>query len=1590
MKNLKMSFGVMLLAVSLAGCQKTRDATIKDAEVASSTFEIAELQNKEFSLKTGDSLNSSAIAGKPQAVNEKPKSKVASATVPDRLQGLFKNVQVSAAANRDYPIRTLLTKKTLSVFKLVQDKGELTELEKQLALSENGQQAVLLMQVPVKDYGVLERAKNENGDVTSNLVFVHTDFQAATHVQLSLNADDVVSAGGSVENQKSLEEIFLVDRLNKKVSKLDELQAALKFSLSGVSDKKVYSVVSAEAGSDVSILIYSIVKKSDIQDEKLIAKLNSSLDIDKSYIDYCPKEVLAELTAAEQKDCVILLSYSLKAQAVKAELVKADPLDGSVSADATFTPAKSQGAKLIQITDNSVVETVQKSKMDPSNTILVSDIKGKEFLLRRTFEDGANSIMVFGPGASGDLDIVKFELEDTRLVVRRATSINGDPKSDDFDREELMSIPVTYYGLDPKSGVANPSLIEATKDKAKYVYLDWTKNSLPALNSPLAYFDAGQCFEAVGSQSVSNLNSQINKGVLSFSISGSYSFKPDCMSFYQMHDYWYGGALQGAFNIKERVSFKLHDPDLDSKVTDFPARAQHLLNFGVFTSGKLKPDDFGNTGQVENEEAHMVIHDFTGGKQLVYHLGGLPASGWMRDALIEGTKEVIAEWNQGLHIAFADTDLARSGDYVLLKVDGIDDVPGKLGDLDRNYIWNYEKNLDSGLLGMSQAGPNPRSGRIEQNNVLMYSGNLLSNIGYYKERAKIQKAYADMKAAVLAAAATGETLPDDGTDIAGPAEEEAIEDGITWVKELNEKSQIAKAFTPILKPVASSAMPVRASMAKSELTGIARDMGNGIARKNSMVAKLGETAYLQRIYQKAIEMGITKDALAMEALSSAEVLKAFGPKLSQAEKTNLALQSRRLALMAEFAKTMNKGPSCALAGADIPSAASSDPDLLDDTKTAAVFKKWYKATLLHEVGHSLGLTHNFKGSTDAANFARLGDGANEKRNYSSIMDYVPDQFISYHGPGLYDLRALRVAYTGLIELNPALQQAAEAGQIPKELPVQNLKGKNQFKLEVKLEDFKKYVLGKNSWWKLDAAKVASVPLKPYAYCTDIHVGGEPNCNRWDMGTDDTEIAKFYIQEYKDLYPVLNHIGNKINIRGIGAYISRVFYEFEGVRPFLDETFYRVIQGYPQAAWLPTAYGAVEGWKFFNEVISTPSSNLPFSSLDRFSVHEYEYKDEAGKTQKAKVVVEAKPMTDLAVPGMPDQIDTRGIELDKAIALIMLTQRGIGNPRYESISLRISYAELEKYLLGTESFGEMLSMQTLKGILTDNQTAYVSDGDRFVNLPASYQPAVTDLVRTYAIYGAGIFLDADTLEDKANFAVAFRTGSSQKTTPKGRFAVTKLDNSISSPTSLKLWSMDNSDISSDMVRNAAQQRALIENEGKLSPKLSKYFLALRGNKPAEAASAKEDVVKVLTALNKDGLLFNKEEAAAGLSYDVILNFTVNFMNAQEGIAAQLGPQIEALPEDAEAQIIQALGPILKDAAKQNEVTAKNIPYAGLAMKTLLKLREGSTAKPDWAVNLVYQVLLDGTVLESNYGMTVNNLSVLNKILYQMYPELNNFN
>ncbi|MEZ9418046.1 zinc-dependent metalloprotease, partial [Vibrio sp. 10N.286.49.E1] len=89
---------------------------------------------------------------------------------------------------------------------------------------------------------------------------------------------------------------------------------------------------------------------------------------------------------------------------------------------------------------------------------------------------------------------------------------------------------------------------------------------------------------------------------------------------------------------------------------------------------------------------------------------------------------------------------------------------------------------------------------------------------------------------------------------------------------------------------------------------------------------------------------------------------------------------------------------------------------IDQQKLAsqAISKHMFKSTLIHELGHNLGLRHNFMGSTDETHFYTEAELAQSKIGhldkpaaYSSIMDYGASIFDELLTFGKYDKAALR-------------------------------------------------------------------------------------------------------------------------------------------------------------------------------------------------------------------------------------------------------------------------------------------------------------------------------------------------------------------------------------------------------------------------------------------------------------------------------------------------------------------------------------------------------------------------------------------------------
>ncbi len=165
-------------------------------------------------------------------------------------------------------------------------------------------------------------------------------------------------------------------------------------------------------------------------------------------------------------------------------------------------------------------------------------------------------------------------------------------------------------------------------------------------------------------------------------------------------------------------------------------------------------------------------------------------------------------------------------------------------------------------------------------------------------------------------------------------------------------------------------------------------------------------------------------------------------------------------------------------------------DLLESCATQIMREK-ILGTLTHEIGHNLGLQHNFKGSIDHDNFFlnpseisslyQLEVDPQDLPQSSSVMDYLDITDHSIYFPGKYDIAALKYGYLNQVEVQGAAQ-SARAIDPEREL----------------------------------LAQISREELKRYHYCSDadLALDSDPLCAKLDTGTTPSEIALSLIMKYK--------------------------------------------------------------------------------------------------------------------------------------------------------------------------------------------------------------------------------------------------------------------------------------------------------------------------------------------------------------------------------------------------------------------------------------------------------------------------------------------
>ena len=554
-----------------------------------------------------------------------------------------------------------------------------------------------------------------------------------------------------------------------------------------------------------------------------------------------------------------------------------------------------------------------------------------------------------------------------------------------------------------------------------------------------------------------------------------------------------------------------------------------------------------------------------------------------------------------------------------------------IGDLRKNMIVMVEDPIQMGLLGYGPSVTNPHTGEIIHARTVMYPGIL---------KLTLKSAYEDIIEHKLSSAPNEEEskpeTPEKGTE--APPTETAKN-----IKTLSSLHEISQLFN------------------QRQTDEALRRSHNDLKEEDQRLARNIEREYTDHDVQKQLRF---LDELSKNNFYPSEMFNFNSLIEAELDQVLKISQAKPWTELSESQKTQ----------------------LMDILMPYA----WIP-TLVHELGHNLGMRHNFSGSNDQPNFYTSDElksmGVTRPVQYSSIMDYGYRTINELPVMGKYDIAALRFAYARNVEM---------ADGTIANYPVEN-----------------------------------TLAIKDYQFCTDEHVYLNATCNRFDEGTNLTEIVDFTIDAYKQEYTRRNLRDDRRDFSSYGgtlSYMSRIKSKFHTLRLAFEqyETYkYRFglddnAAEWEQVPWLKEIKVATEkSGRFLIDLIKTPTETClvqqdqsgqmilaPLTQLTTFDPYArncFEAQIAEGFTMIGQTGLSFNDKKYITNPySYVDQIDVRGIWVDKLLAVETLFDRTLGITNFDTY---------------TENFLSLASLRPeLNDLLTGVLTNEVSNNLNFKTNP----------------------------------------------------------------------------------------------------------------------------------------------------------------------------------------------------------------------------------------------------------------------------------
>lgn len=826
----------------------------------------------------------------------------------------------------------------------------------------------------------------------------------------------------------------------------------------------------------------------------------------------------------------------------------------------------------------------------------------------------------------------------------------------------------------------------------------------------------------------------------------------------------------------------------------------------------------------------------------------------LRNKLISSSKKVIADLNEGFKRAFKGTEFERAEDVIVLKIEQDTLIPegtanynglevvekGHMGDLNRNYIYWIEKGTANSIIGLGGPTFNPRNGFVESANVYLYGGNMKGMIDHFVKSAEAEKklvkdmavpkdwqVFKEPTPAPTTAPATAdsgeevevetETTPANATEAVGKGEETAARTGAMLAvsrDDANVVSRIRNLFNSQVNEEEISTQDYVTTRSSAFMKDIdkAHDFGkNGFGIKAKLNRSLFKKFNSEEHADRALNLAKAFKYANNPILRTRAIYGENSPEAKREEliarlqwknfpKTNANGEMEEFFAKKKTHEDVSR--TCVhRKGKFVLSNLQANYDVIEKAKTDIgkndILIDIWMPTLAHEIGHNLGLRHNFIGSFDKKNWRFKTGDKDATRTSSSVMDYTTDDHATYDGLGPYDVYAIRAAYTGYVELDGMFDNddktvSTPFGTLNVKTVAENIDGKTKYRRLAKIVDIMKLMKVEN-YNQVKRKDIAKFKLENIKFCSDERAGDSPQCNRFDYGGSFKEIVDHEIKDYRLLYDLIYFAKDRkqFKIRDYSNYLVR---KFSKLRMLNEEMWFKFIFEAPSEedfetkaeytkadeefnAVIGDMVGAIQkSMDFFKSVVSTPNQVKYQKDNDvenRFmpaivtDVVQSPLPGLPNQEVQKMIKVETKALeTELLNPQDDDAL-VQGVDSDKVAAILAMTAERSWSWKYLMHSLKIPYTLVEKFIFRVETEDSQI-LSTLEEVIMDEVTPRALDGDTLYDLDKNaFTVDVNEYVRNYAIYGAMYFMNIKTYEPSFNPSRSFRVkGFTQENLPEG--------------------------------------------------------------------------------------------------------------------------------------------------------------------------------------------------------------------------------